>query len=307
MDGPWTDSYVDYLEHVASIDRFGSHELVDEPEVADVVLFVQCHMVDWRLRAIRRHPAAQAHWGKVMVFDERDRPWRSFPGIYVSTDKSSFDVRRQRSWSYLRAPSNPAPDVEPDLLFSFVGSRTARCRSALFDLRHPEGVIEEVTRFMFWDETSPQYAERRRRFSEVLSRSRFVLCPRGRGTSSIRLYEAIAAGRVPVIISDDWVEPAGPDWGTFSLRIPESRAHTVADVVEAHRDDWPAMSASASAAHQAYFSESATFHRVVDLLDDLRGSTPRNPSRFALGLRAPMSSVKERLPKGSYRDGGALS
>jgi hypothetical protein len=290
---------VDYFEFLASVDSFGRHELVDDPESADVVLFVQCHMVDWRLRAIRHHSVARAYWDKVMVFDERDRQWPSFPGIYVSSDKSSFDGRRHRSWSYLRVPTGDADEAEPDLLFSFVGSRTAKCRSALFELRHPEGVVEEVSDFMFWDQASPRYEERRRRFSEVLGRSRFVLCPRGRGTSSIRLYETLAAGRVPVIISDDWVAPTGPDWGAFSLRVPESRARTVVDVIDAHRNDWPAMSASASAAHREYFSERVTFHRIVDLLTDLRDSTPRKRSKLALGLRAPISAAKERLPRSS--------
>ena len=28
-------------------------------------------------------------------------------------------------------------------------------------------------------------------------------------------------GRVPVILSDDWVEPIGPSWEKFSIRIRE--------------------------------------------------------------------------------------
>ncbi len=40
------------------------HEVVDNPAEADVVLFVQCHMVDWRLAAIRGHPTARAHGTK---------------------------------------------------------------------------------------------------------------------------------------------------------------------------------------------------------------------------------------------------
>ena len=214
----WSDLQVDELEKLAAKDRNGVHELVDNADEADVVLFVQCHMVDWRLRAIREHPVARSHWDKVMVYDERDRNWRSFPGIYVSTPSPRFDARSQRAWSYMRVPSEPPESREPDLLFSLVGSLTAPCRKPLFELRHPDAIVEQVDDFMFWDESSRGYDERRRHFQEVIARSRFVLCPRGAGTSSFRLYETLAAGRVPVIIADQWVAPVGPNWNSFSLR-----------------------------------------------------------------------------------------
>ena len=56
-----------------------------------------------------------------------------------------------------------------------------------------------------------------------------ILCPRGEGTSSIRLFESLRMGRPPVIISDQWVPPEGPAWDTFSVRIPERRIHTIPD------------------------------------------------------------------------------
>ena len=71
---------------------------------------------------------------------------------------------------------------------------------------------------MFHDATSRDYEVRRRRFAETMFRSKFVLCPRGHGTSSIRLFETLAAGRVPVVISDDWVAPKGPTWDACSVR-----------------------------------------------------------------------------------------
>jgi Exostosin family len=308
----WTDLAVDELEALAAADRFNVHELVEDPDDADVVLFAQCHMVDWRLRAIRGHPVSKSNWEKVMVYDERDRPWRSFPGLYVSVPSASFDPRRQRACSYLRLPgaeSDVAP--EADLLFSFVGSPTATCRRPLFDLQHPRSIVEEVQDFVFWDSASPDFVERRRRYREILTRSRFVLCPRGRGTSSFRLYETLAAGRVPVIISDDWVAPLGPDWGAFSLRAREGATVGLVDMLEAQEEDWPSMSAAAAAAYREYFSREVLFHRLVELLQDLCDLHPVRSRRWTMRSRAvhsaardfwgrSVSSPRGRLDSGSY-------
>ncbi len=38
--------------------------------------------------------------------------------------------------------------------------------------------------------------------------------PRGIGASSVRIFEAMRAGRAPVIISDDWIVPPVGDWGS---------------------------------------------------------------------------------------------
>jgi hypothetical protein len=281
-DGPFVDLYVDELERLAGLDRFGEHEVTGDPEDADLILFTQCHVVDWRLKAIRQHPLARRYWKKVMVYDERDRPWWSFPGVYVSAPAQAFDRTSQRAWSYIRTPDVPRPSADPDLLFSFLGSDSDPCRKPLFGLSHPDGLVEEVRDFMFWDESSPGFAGKRAKYHETLMRSRFVLCPRGRGTSTFRLYETLAAGRVPVIISDDWVPPSGPDWGAFSLRWPEGRTEGLFALLEERDRDWSAMSTAACDAYASFFAADVSFHRVLDLLRDLllSGSQPAPPARL---------------------------
>jgi hypothetical protein len=294
--GPWTDERVDDLIALASEDGIGMHGLTESPEEADVILFPQCHMVDWRLRAIREHPIALRHWSKVMVYDERAIHWKSFPGVYVSAPRSSFDPRMQTAWSYLRVPSDvPSSNAEPDLLFSFVGSATAACRRLLLGLRHSDAIIEEVTNFMFWDTGAPLYEARRQRYRDVLSRSRFILCPRGTGTSSFRMYEAIAAGRVPVIISNEWVEPSGPEWQKFSVRFPEGTTDGLVDLLESLEPRWEEMSAAALAAHESFFERRVMFHRFTEQLRTLAESDPVHPPRNTLRLRGLTSVMRQRL------------
>jgi hypothetical protein len=258
------------FEQLAELDRIGEHQVTEDPDSADLILFTQCHMLptDWRLKTIREHPLTKRHWGKVMVYDERDRPWCGFPGVYASMPAPRFDDRYQRAWGFFRHPQI-TPSEDPDLLFSFIASPSDRCRRPLFKLRHPDAVVEEVHRFTFFDPRSPKFEERRARFQNILGRSRFVLCPRGRGTSSIRLYETLAAGRVPVIVADDWVEPRGPEWGNFSIRWPEGRTDGLVETLEKRVGDWPAMSAASIASYHEFFSHEISFHRIVDLCGDL--------------------------------------
>ncbi len=48
------------------------------------------------------------------------------------------------------------------------------------------------------------------RYNEVLSDSIFSLCPEGAGPNTLRIWESLAVGAIPVIISDGWAIPKKP-------------------------------------------------------------------------------------------------
>lgn len=51
---------------------------------------------------------------------------------------------------------------------------------------------------------------RTRRYNEILSDSIFALCPEGSGPNTLRFWEALAVGSIPVIFGDDWILPNVP-------------------------------------------------------------------------------------------------
>jgi hypothetical protein len=270
LEDPYLDQPADMFAAHAANDEFASHRLVDSPEQADAILFTQCHMfpADWRLRVIRAHPLVREFRHKVLLYNELDVPWCGLPGVYVNMPARHFRPGFQRAWGYF-VPAPGDPPGERDLLFSFIGSDTTPIRGPLFDLRHPQAIVERVEGFQFWDPGSERFAERRRHFTEILGRSRFVLCPRGNGVSSVRLYEALAAGAVPVIIADQWSPPPGPDWERCVLRWPEGRVDGVIELLERRAGEWPAMSAAARRAYEDYFAPGVYFHRVAGLCAEL--------------------------------------
>jgi hypothetical protein len=309
LDDPHLDQPVAAFTMHAATDRVRTHALTESPEDADVILFTQCHMLpeDWRLKRLREHALRRAYPKKVLVYNEFDRPWCTFPGVYVNMPAGPFVDAFQRPWGYF-VPRPVASDVAPDLLFSFVASNTALCRRPLFRLQHPDAIVEEVRGFRFWDTTSMDFEKRRVNFQATLARSRFVLCPRGNGTSSVRLYEALAAGTVPVIISDDWVAPSGPSWEAFSIRWPEGRIDGLLEMLQTRDADWPLMSREARRAYDEYFSPEVYFHHVAELCQDLlrEEATAAFPARGVIDRHfaaraAEHASARARYAQASVR------
>jgi len=297
------------------------HTIWDDPEGSDIILFSECHLIaDWQLKAIVDSSLVRQCHQRCYVYDERDRPWCALPGVFVSMPKSSFRLEFQRACGYYcvdepftRLGLTKPPDDEPDLLMSLAATRSHPCRNPLFSLVHPRAVIEEPAGFVFYDPSSPGFSERRSRFAELLYRSNFVLCPRGKGTSSIRLYETMAAGRVPVIIADDWVAPVGPAWDTFAIRWPEGNADSLISHLEALEPDAERMGAAARRAFVEFFAPDVSFHRIAEALGELHAanaarSFPRKglrgrvywESRLAVGAgraRARLGAVKNSLKR----------
>jgi hypothetical protein len=298
--GPLVNRPAERLRELAALGDRRQYELVDDPERADIILFPQCHMLggDWRMRAIREHPFTKRFAAKTFVYDERDRPWCLRPGAYVSMSARRFDPSVQRACGYYGVPEFQHPsDTATDLLFSLIASPTHPSRRALFGLRGPDSIVEEVRRFAFFDPSSPGFEARREHFRRTLSRSRFVLCPRGRGTSSIRLYETLSAGRVPVIISDDWVPPDGPEWSSISIRWPEGRRAGLVDALRSHDREWEAMSRAALDTYRAFFAPAVAFDRISAICEDLlpaaatfRSASPWNSAAIAEGVSSRTSS-----------------
>jgi hypothetical protein len=293
-DHPWSRELRAEVEAVARKDRIGEHVLTDDAGEAEIVLFVDAHQhpSDWRQRAIRRHPLVRELPEQAFVYDERDAPYDALPGVYVAMPRGSFDPRRHRAFAYYRLANDVTDlaDGDPDLLFSFQGRRVGPVRPAVLALSHPRALLEDTSRHDFFGRPSPLLAEARVRYREVMGRSKFVLCPRGAGTASFRLFEALACGRVPVVVSDDWVAPQGIAWETCSVRISESEVQAIPARLEALEPEWHDLSAAARSVYREWFADDVWFHRVVEQCRELRDDG-------ALGLR------RQWLERGVWRAG----
>lgn len=105
-------------------------------------------------------------------------------------------------------------------------------------------------------------------FAEALRSSVFALCPSGAGPNSIRLWEAIAAGVVPVVLSDGYAPPGDLAlWAEATVSAPETPEAVAAlpDRLEALAADAAALARKRAALRQLRFR-----YGPEDFVHDLR-------------------------------------
>jgi hypothetical protein len=275
-----------YIRESAQKDSFGFHKITDDSETADLVLFVEREAAAGaELEKVREHPIFQCHPEKCYVVNPRYKGIPYVPGIYASIRRSWYDHSRIRSGHYPEVRENhifrdQGSVPEDGYLYSFRGKlATAPIRQCMSDLSHARGVIEDTT-----DENMTPMMKMRgidseveaymQHYVELIAASKFILCPRGNGPSSLRLFESMLMGRPPVIISDEWVPPQGPDWSSFSIRVPESKIKNIPRVLETKEDKAVEMGRKARAAWEAWFSPEVTFHRVVEWCLSIQATQP---------------------------------
>jgi hypothetical protein len=79
----------------------------------------------------------------------------------------------------------------------------------------------------------------------------------------MRLFESMLLGVAPVIISDGWVFPHGPQWSSFSIVIQQRHVREIERIVCSHEASYEEMGRLARKAYDKYFAEPAYFNYVV--------------------------------------------
>lgn len=247
-------------------DRVKTHTLVDDPAEADIILFIEHshYVADYFFSQLRNHPLVKKYPGKVFMYNPHDRPWYVLPGLYMCMPKQRFSGAHMAAGAYIET-INPyitcSFGQEPELLFSFYGATTSAPRLEVAKLTHPRGEII-ISNVLMYVDNRPE--DLQTYYAALLTNSKFVLCPAGAGPSSIRLFEVMKAGRVPVIISDNLVYPKGPAWDKFAVIVPEDRIADIPAILERQEPLWPEKSRLARLAWEEFFAPDTLFNYYVD-------------------------------------------
>lgn len=291
------------IKKSAASDKHGVHQLTDDPEAADLIIFVErAHATGRYLEAVRRHPLVKKYRDKCFVYNSRYFGVPFLPGVYGCVRKRDFLYpERLRSGHYLEVCERDEleyqpPLPEPPYLYSFVGAVNTwpSVRAPLSRLSHPRGYFIDTSVERKRLESEGIQADKTdytRRYVDIVRKSKFVLCPRGDAVGSMRLFESMKMGRPPVIIADQWVSPRGPDWDTFSVRIAEKDIPTIPGVLESIEDRALEMGTLARKAWEDWFSEQTSFHWAVEWCLEIMENRkiPESIMRFpvSLGLLMP--------------------
>ena len=270
--------------------------LVESNAQADLVIYFTAPWTP-RVRRLRCWAAAvsPSAFRRLYLVDQSDvaRAWA--PGLFVSLQGCPSRHARGGFYTHFTAADEllDADPGAPSLLWTFVGSRNTSptLRGAVINLRDPRGEgVDSRGRTDNWTD-----------YVRTLQAGQFVVCPRGRGPATHRIFEAMRAGRTPVIISDAWTPPPGIDWRTCSLRVPES---DVADLPRLLRErEWesPTLGARARVEWRRNFSGDTALDYIARQCTEL-GDTSL-PARCRLGMMGLLGSAGlelRRVQKGGF-------
>jgi hypothetical protein len=271
-----------------SIDRFGVHPAVGTPEEADIIIFAEVADISGPTTdRILQSPTFRAFSRKCIQFNPRLKSVPTIPGVYASMSRRWSVPGHATSSHYLQTTLEAndievVPHVDKPYLFSFCGStdtwagrrRIMNLASGNALLRDTSTAKDEIT-----SGSGTESSDYRMGYVRSLHESLFVLCPRGFGPASLRVFEVIKAGRVPVIISDDWARPTGPDWDSFSVTIREDELDTIPEVLEALEPRAREMGTRARRAHDEWFAADVSYHRIVEWGMDILANSATSEAR----------------------------
>jgi len=204
----------------------------------------------------------------------------------------------QLAYPNICPPPNQAWATSKSLLFSFMGRASHPVRKRLLGLSYlkdKEDVVMIDTSAYNHFQTGSNKARSpwQDQYWPVAQRSKYVLCPRGAGTSSsIRLFDMMEAGIAPVIISDVWVPPLGPNWEELALLVAEKDIGNVYDIVKDHHSEWLVRGQKARKAYEDWFAPQTYWKSLIDSIRKIQQQQVVPESIYSSSL--PLLTLVER-------------
>lgn len=232
--------YLSAFQQLADRDKWGNHSLSESPEAADCILFIDAHVslnVDY-YRIVDNHPLTQKFPDKVLVYDEYDRPPSYGRGIYVSVPKPLFQSQRHAIVCYWLNTFDTSDSIQVDFPRTdycfFAGAVSYNPTRARIVKKLSGSVVsvKDTSAVSPWKTgtgapTQAELSQSRRDYSALMMKHQYCIAPLGKGTSSIRMFEAFLHGTVPIIMADEYVSPDIDNWDECVVRIRQRRPRDV--------------------------------------------------------------------------------
>ncbi|GAB4369378.1 MAG: hypothetical protein Kow00121_09250 [Elainellaceae cyanobacterium] len=267
----WLENFVSGLKSYQTSEI----QITQDPHNATIILFMGSGIArksHFNPNHIKQHSLYKACPSRCFIWCTEDKPLDYLPGLYASLPNRFFNSNRHKAFIYYQIPTSNIPvseQVNKDILYNFMGGMTSDVRHRLINVNHGSDTL--VKERLNFNHGNPASDFDKKFFAEILQRSYFTLCPRGVGTSSYRIFEAMRFGSVPVFISDELVLPDGPDWSKCSVRIPEREIHSIRKILE-NQTEALQMGEQARYYYDLYFSEKNFLTNIVRLISTIAPS-----------------------------------
>ena len=156
-------------------------------------------------------------------------------------------------------------NLKKETVASFVGSLTHPIRLKMAT------VLSNDKNYQIWlKHWSPSIDKNEfELFLDCAAKSKFLLCPRGYGLNSFRLYESFQIGCVPVIITDNpylpWTDEI--NWNDFSILITEKDIPNIKNILENIGDEhYQKLLKNGQLLYFDYFSMDGLYNNIIKRL-----------------------------------------
>ena len=139
-----------------------------------------------------------------------------------------------------------------DLLYSFIGGYNKNwyltdIRKRIYSLKHPKNALvkptgewhfeklvyhKQVRNINISEKDTNKHNNNTRMYNLVLLKSRYSLCPSGSGPNSIRLWESLAVGSIPIILADTLELPEHKLWSKAVIRLKENNINNLSNILK---------------------------------------------------------------------------
>ena len=272
-------------------DVFKVHKVVDNLDLADIIIFVEHHPGhDPYFFEVIENSVYKKYKNKCYLYHDNDIDLTLLPTISPSVECTKFIPFFHESFSYIAQIEtniyikNSVTTTEKEYLFSFIGaSRTSLVREKIFNLSCDDCYLLDTSDKNSWEIFGEDREEYFKKYADICYKSKFILCPRGIGPNSYRLYETLKMGIVPVIISDEWIPQNGPNWQDFSICVKEKDIDSIPEILKENEARYLEMGQLARRAWEDYFSEDKQFHYLVEACSRLHSN--RKKISFSVYLK----------------------
>jgi hypothetical protein len=278
-DGAWVCNELNMRE----LAKYSSHVLTED--IADADIIFVCNVREDRDQyLLRNNREIGPHIDRCVGLSDDDNVYPLLRGIYASGAKhvlsgrvrsGSYTIYDQR-WANPFIGDGGGWNMPKKWLASFVGRMSHPCRQRLLSGKWSRSdiLLQDSSNFQLWSQqTTPDHLQAKRHFAEIIASSKFVLCPRGNGASSLRLFECLKFGVSPVIQSDDWLLPKGPKWEEFAIILPEFATHAQIELaLTSNESRYIEMGKSARTAWETSFRPEVYFDYLVVQAEEIMKS-----------------------------------
>jgi hypothetical protein len=278
---PLADEESRILSAIAvELSKYKHIKAVSDPETADVILIQERGgFKDFRyISELERDPIISRYPHLVYTINTDDCATGLLRGLYTSLPRSRFNPFSHIAVPYFSYPNEFIYSAEErnghrKYLASWRGNtKSSLVRPKMMDAlsRYPSVRLEAT------DSWLNHGRDEKVQYVDLILDAKFSLCPAGWAPVSFRIYESMALGRCPVILADEFVPPAGPDWESFALRWPEQSVKNLYSFLCERETDAQQLGLKAKAEWERWFSPNVIALYLVDALFTLLDDSPQS-------------------------------